>query len=96
MLSSNESIKSLFFQFCANDADTLLKACQYVEHSCDAVDLNIGCPQTIAKRGHYGAFLQDDWELLFNMGMVVNIVVCIPGGPKKWHVFLVRLNFIKY
>ena len=43
-------------QFCANDPDTLLKAAKLVEPYCDAVDLNLGCPQTIARKGKHARY----------------------------------------
>ncbi|KAI5367994.1 Putative aldolase-type TIM barrel, tRNA-dihydrouridine synthase, DUS-like, FMN-binding protein [Septoria linicola] len=59
--------RPLFVQFCANDPDVFLKSGQMVAPYCDAVDLNLGCPQGIAKRGNYGAFLQEDWDTIYNL-----------------------------
>lgn len=56
--------RPLFVQFCGHEADTVLAAAKFVEEDCDAVDLNLGCPQGIARRGFYGSFLMEHWDIV--------------------------------
>lgn len=82
-LDGNPAIdRPLFVQFCANDPDDLLDAARHVAPYCDAVDLNLGCPQGIAKKGHYGAFLQEDWDLIYKLINRLHTELSVPVTAK--------------
>ncbi|CAN8063990.1 unnamed protein product [Agarophyton chilense] len=62
--TTHQQDRPLVAQFCANNAHTFVEAAKLLQANVDAVDLNLGCPQGIARRGRYGAFLMDELHLV--------------------------------
>jgi tRNA-dihydrouridine synthase 1 len=79
---TNNADRPLVVQFCANNPGTLLKAARFVEDQCDAVDLNLGCPQDIARRGKYGSFLMEDWDRVHDMILTLKQNLNVPVWAK--------------
>lgn len=63
--------RPLIVQLAGHDPEKMLASALIIQSGkygvVDAVDINIGCPQNIAKRGRYGAFLMEELELLEEM-----------------------------
>eukprot|EP00897_Mesotaenium_endlicherianum_P006198 jgi/Mesen1/5606/ME000282S04752 len=76
--------RPLVVQFCGNRADALVRAAKLVEGVCDAVDINLGCPQQRACQGRYGAYLlgRPDWGTVFEMVRRVSEEVAVPVACK--------------
>ncbi|XP_051136319.1 uncharacterized protein LOC127254973 isoform X4 [Andrographis paniculata] len=87
--------RPLFVQFCANDPDVLLEAARRVEPYCDYVDINFGCPQRIARRGNYGAFLMDNLPLVKSLVEKLSQNLDVPVSCKV-RIFPDLQDTIKY
>eukprot|EP00747_Dinoflagellata_sp_TGD_P166755 gnl/TRDRNA2_/TRDRNA2_190042_c0_seq1.p1 gnl/TRDRNA2_/TRDRNA2_190042_c0~~gnl/TRDRNA2_/TRDRNA2_190042_c0_seq1.p1 ORF type:complete len:417 (-),score=71.86 gnl/TRDRNA2_/TRDRNA2_190042_c0_seq1:87-1301(-) len=75
--------RPLFVQFCGDDPETLTSAAKQLPVGThDAVDLNCGCPQGIAKRGHYGAFLLTEKDLLESIVKRMDSELTVPVTAK--------------
>jgi tRNA-dihydrouridine synthase 1 len=59
-----DSDRPLIAQLCGSDPDTVLQAARMLEPYVDGIDINCGCPQGIARRGNYGAYLLEQEETL--------------------------------
>lgn len=94
-LQSCAADRPLIIQFCGNDPKTLLAAALLAQDHCDAVDINLGCPQAIAKRGHYGAYLQDEWDLLADIVSLLHAELAVPVTCKI-RVFEDRDKTVRY
>lgn len=77
--------RPLIAQFCGNDPDTVVRAARHVEERCDGVDLNLGCPQKIAKKGNYGAFLLSDPQLCEDIISAMSRYVHHGNGAERHH-----------
>ncbi|EFJ50748.1 hypothetical protein VOLCADRAFT_80128 [Volvox carteri f. nagariensis] len=84
MLTTCSEDRPLLVQFCAHEPQHLLAAARLVQDSgvADAIDINFGCPQRIAKRGGYGAFLMDDLPRVESLVRVLAQNLRIPVTAK--------------
>lgn len=72
----------LIAQFCGHDPEVILQAARRVQDQVEAVDLNLGCPQNIARKGRYGSYLQEEWELIRDIVSTLHRELLVPVTVK--------------
>ena len=72
--------RPLVCHFAANTPEDFSRAAKLAEPHCDAIDLNLGCPQRTAYLGHFGSYLLDakDRPLIVSMVAAASAAVKIP------------------
>ena len=72
--------RPLVVHFSSNNPNDFAAASKLVEKHCDAIDLNLGCPQRTAYLGHFGSYLlgDDDRQLILDIVKAGSKAVSIP------------------
>ncbi|KAG8928878.1 hypothetical protein FRC02_006373 [Tulasnella sp. 418] len=88
-------------QLAGDDPKTIVEAAKLVEPFCDAVDLNLGCPQTRAQKGHFGGYLlgPKDWPLVGSivsslaqsLSVPVHVKIRLCNPPEKTKDLAIKL-----
>ncbi|RVD92066.1 trna-dihydrouridine synthase [Tubulinosema ratisbonensis] len=73
-----EEDRPLVIQICGNKPQRMLEVALILQSYCDAIDINFGYPQNIAKRGNYGAFLENDWGLIKEIVKLLSSKLRVP------------------
>ena len=79
-----ERDRPLFAQLAGHDPAVVLCSARLIEEhgGVDAIDLNFGCPQKIARKGRYGAFLLEEPELVLTLVRTLARELSIPVTAK--------------
>ena len=74
--------RPLIAQICGSDPHEVLQCALDLQPYCDGIDINCGCPQGIAKRGFYGAFLLEQPDVLVPLVRMLVDQLSIPVSVK--------------
>ena len=72
--------RPLVAHFSCNKPEELIASVKFVEDRCDAIDLNLGCPQRTAFLGHFGSYLlgDEDRELVLRIVKETSAAITLP------------------
>ncbi|EQC37992.1 hypothetical protein SDRG_04422 [Saprolegnia diclina VS20] len=77
-LDTSPTDRPLIVQLCGNDPTALAAAVRLVQHRCDGIDLNLGCPQRCAEIGGFGAYLLEEPDTIVS---IVRAMVAASSTP---------------
>lgn len=85
-----EEDRPIVAHFAANDPEAFVASAIAVQSQCDAIDLNLGCPQRVAHAGHFGSFLLDDSD----RPLVLNLVHSVASNPQISVPLFVKIRLL--